>query len=166
MVGCFVWCAFSVFEDSELEGEGEMEGKAELNLYAEDLRKINESLLTGIDEQQRRIAEAGIGLTALLLAKNADYGSSAWRTPILVPNGSPADAIYIRMSDKIERIRSLRSAGSQRQVADETLIDTVRDLCGYCLLLLAMPDGETAEEPPTTPQAPQKAAGGSGEGGR
>jgi hypothetical protein len=45
-----------------------------------------------LDDQQR-IAECGLELTALLLRKNADYGGSAWQAPLLAPGMTPREAI-------------------------------------------------------------------------
>jgi hypothetical protein len=94
----------------------------------------------GGDDQQR-IAATGLEWLGMLLDKNRDYGSSVWKPPILSPRLDVAEAIFVRLSDKIERIRSLRQRGGDPAV-DESLDDTLRDLAGYCLLLLARPDAE------------------------
>ena len=91
---------------------------------------------------QRRIAAIGVDFIATLLAKNADYGSSAWKPPKLKPNLSPGDAILVRMSDKIERIESLSTAEAQ---VDESLEDSMKDLGAYALLWLARPTGNPQE---------------------
>ena len=88
-------------------------------------------------EDQRRLAEQGMQLVALLLAKNADYGGSAWQLPTLAPGLSPREAIQCRMSDKIQRLQTLLS-GTAPEVL-ESAEDTMRDLAGYCILWLGAP---------------------------
>lgn len=92
--------------------------------------------LNSDNPDQRRIAEAGLEFTALLLKKNADYGSSVWKPPLLKPTLDNGDAILVRMSDKVSRIAQL--ASNHAQVA-ESLEDTIRDLGAYCLLWLCRP---------------------------
>jgi len=87
---------------------------------------------------QERIAREGVAWVALLLRKNADYGSSAWKRPVLAPECDTDTAMRVRMSDKIERITSLLSKGDP-EVVDESIRDTVRDLGAYCLLWLVCP---------------------------
>lgn len=87
---------------------------------------------------QQRIAEVVAAWGSLMLRKNADYGSSAWRSPVLMPGLEPRSAILVRMSDKIERIGML--AKKEAEVRDEGLEDTIRDLGAYCLLWLAYPN--------------------------
>lgn len=94
---------------------------------------------------QKRIADTAIDWMATLLRKNADYGSSAWKVPILAPTMSVGDAIMVRMTDKIERIASLLQRPAE--VKSETLEDTVKDLVAYCLLWLARPKEENDEQP-------------------
>lgn len=100
-----------------------------------DQERIRQALNSDNDDQ-RRIAEQGLKVVALLLAKNADYGSSAWRPPTLKPQMDAGDAIMVRMSDKVNRIATLQN--NVAQVA-ESLDDTVRDLAGYSILWLARP---------------------------
>ena len=96
-----------------------------------------ELALTGhYGDDQRQIAEEGLALILLLLAKNRDYGGSAWSSPLLCPSLPPSVAIRVRMSDKIARLVSLDARGPS---VDESVKDTLRDLAGYCLLELARP---------------------------
>lgn len=88
-------------------------------------------------EDQSRIAKKGLEWLALLLRKNADYGSSAWKKPVLAPECDNDSAMRVRMSDKIERIQSLLSKGESE--VSESLEDTIGDLGSYCLLWLARP---------------------------
>lgn len=100
--------------------------------------RIREAL-NGQNTDQQRIAEQGLELVALLLRKNADYGSSAWNPPTLKPTLSVGDAILVRMSDKVARIATL--AIKEAEVA-ESLEDTIRDLGGYAILWLARPSAK------------------------
>ena len=94
--------------------------------------------LTGISgEDQQILATAGLKWVDLMLRKNRDYGSSAWKIPLLAPELSAGSAIQVRMSDKIERLRSLLNKNPE--ITDETIRDTVNDLGAYCLLWLARP---------------------------
>lgn len=88
-------------------------------------------------DDQKRIAEVIIGWGDLLLKKNSDYGSSAWKRPVLAPGLDTDAAMRVRMSDKIERISSLLQKGSAE--VDESIEDTIKDLGAYCLLWLARP---------------------------
>lgn len=97
--------------------------------------------LNGDNADQKRIAEQGLELVALLLRKNSDYGSAAWNAPVLDPLMNTGDAIMVRMSDKVARIASLKRSGGAGQV-DESIEDTVRDLAGYSILWLARPKGK------------------------
>jgi hypothetical protein len=85
-----------------------------------------------------RIAAEVLRIGETLLAKNADYGSSAHKPPALAPHLDPGAAILVRMSDKIARIVSLTKPGFTANV-DESLDDTFRDLAGYCVLWLTRP---------------------------
>ena len=106
------------------------------------LATIADALASDRGDDQRRIAETGVRWLEMLLAKNADYGGSAWREPILRPGLTAGDAILVRMSDKVERIRGLLSKSGNAAVADESLGDTLADLGAYCLLYLARPDAD------------------------
>lgn len=97
---------------------------------------LSEALDGTRGEVQGRLALEGMRLTAMLLRKNSDYGSSAYQVPILAPHLDARSAILVRMSDKIHRIANLSKPGSTPEVT-ESLNDTIRDLAGYCILLLA-----------------------------
>ena len=87
-------------------------------------------------------------LAELLIAKNRDYGDSAFKAPPLVPCLSPAAAILVRIGDKIERLENLaKKAGELAFCVDsETVEDTVADLAGYCILyLIAMQEAQDAK---------------------
>lgn len=89
-------------------------------------------------DDQKRIADVGIGWVETLLKKNSDYGSSAWQVPVLAPECDAGVAIRVRMSDKVSRLNRLLS-GNEQQVKDESIDDTIRDLGAYCLLYLSRP---------------------------
>lgn len=117
---------------------------------------INQTMLDALSghrgRDQQRIADHGLEWITLILKKNQDYGSSAWKPPFLVPDAYPRDAILVRMSDKIERLRTLYSRNKPGNTAecDESYEDTIRDLGAYCLLYLAAPIGkEESNETPT-----------------
>ena len=78
-----------------------------------------------------------------LRTKNAAYGQAASRPPVLVPSLPPTTAILVRMSDKIERLRTLLTSNVDN--IGESLNDTVADLAGYCILYLAN-KGDTSNE--------------------
>lgn len=93
---------------------------------------ITEALGGKKGSDQKLIAELGIAWINKLLRKNMDYGSSVFQTPVLCPEMPTTSAIDVRMSDKIARIKNLKTA--RAQVADETIDDTYDDLGSYCLL--------------------------------
>lgn len=102
----------------------------------DDLDRVREGLVDARDDQ-RAIAERGLAFVAMLLRKNADYGGSVWKRPILKPSLAPGDAILVRMSDKIERLAHM--AGHEAEVADESYEDTMSDLAAYAILFLGRP---------------------------
>lgn len=85
-------------------------------------------------------------LADLLKRKNADYGDSFSEAPYLLPTMNNITSAYIRLSDKFKRLRTLlnrETRPSQGHVVFESIEDTLRDVAGYCVLLLA---NVTAEE--------------------
>ena len=76
-------------------------------------------------------------LADLLKRKNADYGDSFSEAPYLLPKLTTNASAYIRLSDKFHRLRTLLNLEGQDQQTDESLEDTLRDVAGYCVLLLA-----------------------------
>jgi len=103
----------------------------DFNLLQEALRELR-----GGDQQ--RIAETGLSIVATLLRKNADYGGSAHKSPVLLPDLGCGTSILVRMSDKIERLRNLLNSDSDAQV-QESIDDTMMDLAGYAILYLCRP---------------------------
>jgi hypothetical protein len=90
---------------------------------------------------QEMLAEQGLRITAMLLHKNNDYGSSGFERPYLLPELEVRHALLCRMSDKIARIRNLLS-GAEAQVTDESVEDTLTDLAGYVILYLSTPESK------------------------
>ena len=68
----------------------------------------------------------------LAIRKNLDYGSSFRKPPAFAPGISPADAILVRMGDKLERIKTLRTRAAS--VSSEASTDTMLDLGTYAFL--------------------------------
>ena len=90
-----------------------------------------------------RIADMCDRLKETLQSKNADYGDSAFKPPLLRPNMDAGCAILVRMSDKINRIITLEQYHRVAERVDfdmmkqtESLADTYLDLAGYALLRL------------------------------
>ena len=83
-------------------------------------------------------------LCELLKRKNADYGDSFFEPPYLLPKMFPQTAALVRLSDKFHRLRTLwnsvRVDRGERTRTEESLEDTIRDVAGYCVLLLAYAD--------------------------
>lgn len=80
-------------------------------------------------ENMRRVVN---DIVSLLEKKNNDYGNSATQT--YEEYGDVA--FFIRISDKINRLKSLTINNKTQEVKDESIEDTVKDIIGYCLLYL------------------------------
>lgn len=96
--------------------------------------KIREALAD--DGPAGILAEIGVENLATLLRKNSDYGSSGLTEPILFPGMTARQALLVRMSDKVARIKTLQHRGPE---VAESLEDTMLDLANYCLLWVAVP---------------------------
>lgn len=99
-------------------------------------RVVTDALIGQRGRIQQLLAEQGLHLTATLLRKNKDYGSSVFDPPDLDGSISPETGLLCRISDKVRRIRQLRSAPPE--VAGESLNDSFRDLGGYSILWLVL----------------------------
>ena len=87
------------------------------------------------NDRATRICEECAALSELLIAKNKDYGDSAFKAPLLAPALDATSAILVRIGDKVERLQKL--AFSRRPAVEtESFRDTVKDLAGYCILYL------------------------------
>lgn len=109
----------------------------------ERLNLLGDALVGNRGEDQRRIAATVLEWGCLLLAKNADYGSSVWRAPEIAQGINAGDAILVRLADKWERLKQF--AKRPPKIASESREDTIRDLGAYALLWLARPG---TDEPP------------------
>lgn len=111
-----------------------------------DLELIQQAIEGHLCHDQERIAEMGVAITAMLIRKNIDYGSSVYKPPCLAPHLDPGMAMLVRMSDKVERLVKLLGNEEAAMVAEST-DDTMRDLAGYLILYLARPKTFPVEKP-------------------
>ena len=86
-------------------------------------------------ENMRRVVN---DIVDLIEKKNNDYGNSATQT--YEEYGDVA--FFIRISDKINRLKSLTINNKTQEVKDESIEDTVKDIIGYCLLYLEWKNSE------------------------
>lgn len=87
------------------------------------LQEERENTLT---ESQNKIVEVCDSMKDLLLYKNKKYGDSALNPNNVFYKGDSTNSIKIRLDDKIGRIKNCQ----------ETRINDVADVIGYCTLLL------------------------------
>jgi hypothetical protein len=87
------------------------------------------------DQVRDALAKECDALKELLLAKNKAYGSSASEPARVFSKASPLEALLVRADDKLSRIRNLGLGGES---LGESARDSVRDLAGYCVLILAL----------------------------
>ena len=69
-----------------------------------------------------------------LVAKNQNYGSSAFKQPSLAPSVSVYDALMTRLSDKFSRLSALN--GGEPDKVGESVLDTIKDIAGYSVLAI------------------------------
>ncbi len=69
-------------------------------------------------------------LNEIYIRKNRDYGDSFHLSYLEEGMAMPR----IRLSDKLNRFKSLTKGDNQRLVKDETIIDTLIDLANYALM--------------------------------
>ena len=79
-----------------------------------------------LTESQMKIVEVCDSMKDLLLYKNQKYGDSALNPNNIFYKGDSTNSIKIRLDDKIGRIKN----------CEETRINDVADVIGYCTLLL------------------------------
>lgn len=90
----------------------------------EQKMKAEENQLT---ESQKKIVEICDGMKDLLLYKNKKYGDSALHPKNIFYKGDATNSIKIRLDDKLGRVVN----------SEETRVNDVADIIGYCVLLLA-----------------------------
>lgn len=83
-----------------------------------------------LTESQKKIAEICDSMKDLLLYKNEKYGDSALNPSNIFYHGDSTNSIKIRLDDKIGRVRN----------CEETRVNDVCDIIGYCVLLLVSMD--------------------------
>lgn len=96
--------------------------KIELTGNWEGFRPIENTLT----KSQESIIEICDSMKDLLLYKNEKYGDSALHPNNIFYKGDSTNSIKIRLDDKIGRIRN----------CEQTRINDVADVIGYCILLL------------------------------
>lgn len=79
-----------------------------------------------LSKSQESIMEICDSIKDLLLYKNEKYGDSALRPNNIFYKGDSTNSIKIRLDDKIGRIKN----------CEQTRINDVADVIGYCVLLL------------------------------
>ena len=86
------------------------------------------------EHSQDNISAVVENLREMLIAKNQNYGNSAFQSPVLLPDLPAEKAIFVRMSDKVARLAQLTSGEKDR--VGESIEDTLLDLSGYCILAI------------------------------
>lgn len=79
-----------------------------------------------LTQSQKKIVDVCDNMKSLLLYKNQKYGDSALNPNNIFYKGDSVNSIKIRLDDKIGRVRN----------NDETKVNDVADIVGYCILLL------------------------------
>jgi len=82
-------------------------------------------------EQKVRTILGGMG--DLLVAKNAAYGNSALDPVRIFSKADTTEQLYVRLDDKINRVKQ-----GHEYPGD----DTIRDIIGYCTLILIAREGD------------------------
>ena len=89
-------------------------------------KQIQEERENTLTESQNKIVEVCDSMKDLLLYKNKKYGDSALHPNNIFYKGDSTNSIKIRLDDKVGRIKN----------CEETRINDVADVIGYCTLLL------------------------------
>lgn len=79
-------------------------------------------------------------LSDILKSKNKAYGGAVFKSPVIAPHLTPGTAILVRMSDKIERLKTLanniaNAPNDNINALNAAIDDSISDLAGYCVLL-------------------------------
>lgn len=83
---------------------------------------------------RQQVNDLCLGLAKTLVAKNKDYGGSAQRIPLFLPNLHPKFAMLIRLNDKVNRLHALLN--NYQGINLSAVKDTLLDMAGYSILLL------------------------------
>jgi isopropylmalate/homocitrate/citramalate synthase len=102
-------------------------------------REITIPNTSSLSDRVQRHSEICKGLTDLYERKNHDYGDSFHKT--FLEEGFAMSRI--RLSDKLERFKSLTKSGEQK-VNDESIVDTLKDMANYAIMtVLEIERGDT-----------------------
>lgn len=74
--------------------------------------------------------------------KNSDYGDSFSK----LYNEFGILSAVIRLSDKVERLKTLVKEDNIRKVDDESIDDTLKDLAGYAIMTLMERNGDNESD--------------------
>lgn len=91
----------------------------------------------------------------ILRAKNTDYAGggddafSNFRACASLGLCTAEQGVLVRLSDKLARLASLTQPGAKAAVADETFLDTCRDLANYAMILGALHGDSSESDAPT-----------------
>jgi Nucleotide modification associated domain 1 len=97
---------------------------------------------------EKVLDEIGTDVIDTVKRKNRDYGNSFEN----IFNKYGMTSLLIRFADKTERLDSLVLKGNEQHVKDESIEDTLKDICGYALLALTvMQKKKEKAEAPRTP---------------
>lgn len=97
---------------------------------------FQKGMIMDVIQQYDRIAAE---IRETFVRKNHDYGNSVFQSPEMAPDIQPEEAVRVRISDKLGRLKTLLS-GEQAQVS-ESIRDTYADLVNYLIILLMILDG-------------------------
>lgn len=141
------WTLTDMPQDNPMSVEEDIVYKddADMAEVDEDFRLVDEAVLGRRGEDQEAIARFGLRVLATLIRKNTDYGSSAWKPPMLCPGMTARQGLQCRLSDKIQRLQTLL-ASDDPMVVEESVEDTFGDMVGYGILWLACPEEDDCGE--------------------
>lgn len=94
---------------------------------------------------EKVLDEIGTDVIDTVKRKNRDYGNSFEN----IFNKYGMTSLLIRFADKTERLDSLVLKGNKQHVKDESIEDTLKDICGYALLALTVMEKQKKEAPRT-----------------
>jgi hypothetical protein len=103
------------------------------------------------EEQFRQDVHAVVDpMIDLLVRKQTDYGPHA----INLSPGGALLGINVRMHDKMSRVANLISSGKGPEVADESVLDTYRDIANYAVIAVMYLEGTWPGSPHANPHVP------------